>query len=95
LELKRAELQRSINSQTVEIWPENWRACTLFFAMGTQWDVVDSMNGTRFNRLRYEVLDTVERRLPPDDAPEPTSEPDLFEKIRTLERAALVQLNKT
>lgn len=79
----------------VEIWPEHWHCCALFFAMGTQWNIGVGMGGASYQGLRYEVLDAVERRLPViPDAPEPPDSATLFAQIQTLERAALQQLNK-
>jgi hypothetical protein len=96
LEQKRAELQRSIEDNTVEIWPEHRRCCELFFAMGTQWNLVTGINsmngGSHYQGLKYEVLDLVEQRLPAD--PDAPAADVLFAQLQTLEREALKHLNQ-
>ena len=98
LELKRAELKRSTESELVEIWPEHWRAADVFLAMSTQWNVItghQGMNGGLHHQgLKYEVLELVERPLPIDpEAPSPPDAATLFDQLQTLERAALKHLN--
>lgn len=98
LELKRAELKRSTDGEQVEIWPEHWRAASVFFAMATQWNVVAGHNGMnggiRHMGLKYEVLDLVASRVPVDpDCPESPDNCTLFDQIQTLEREALKHLN--
>ena len=98
LELKRAELKRSTDGEQVEIWPEHWRAASVFFAMATQWNVVTGHLGPKGGILRlglkYAALDLVTSRVPVDpDCPPPPDEFTLFDQIQTLEREALKHLN--
>jgi len=93
LEQKRAELLQNIEQNQVEIWPEHQHACTLFFAMASQWTISTGMAGVIFHGLKYEVLDAVQRRQPPDwqlDAPDDAT---LFAQLQILEREALRHLN--
>ena len=53
------------------------------------------MNSMAYTGLRYEVLDAVERRLPPDEHPDHTpAYHAVFAQLQTLEHAALRALNK-
>lgn len=53
------------------------------------------MNALAYTGLRYEVLDAVEKRLPPDEHPDHTPAPHaVFAQLQTLEHAALRALNK-
>lgn len=66
------------------MWPENWLAFGLFCQLQTQWSV--GMGGA--TGLRYEAA------YPLIDRATETREDwqDLFEDLRTLERAALKQM---
>jgi len=70
----------------VEVWPENWEAFHLFTRMQTQWTVgFGGRTGLRYEAL-YPLLDRM--GLPQDEWE------DLFDDVRTLEIAALTQMNE-
>ena len=75
------------------VWPENWRAVSVFCGMGTQWRLATGMQPIWLG-LEYSSLDDVESRtaLVPG-VPEP-SRSGLFDQIRSMERCALEVLNK-
>lgn len=63
--------------------------------MGTQWHTIAGPAGLLYQGLRYEVLDTVQRRLPPiPQAPDAPDDATLFWQLQTLERHALEHLNQ-
>lgn len=96
MELKRAELLRCNEAVELDIWPENARAAELFYAMSTQWVMVSvGMGGLMYQGLRYDVLDAVEKRLPPDPAdPDTPDARTLFYQLHTMEQEALKHLNE-
>ena len=65
----------------MEVWPENWPAFQLFVKMETQWYI--GMNGRA--GLNYLVARDFINRMKLNDA----EHDELFDDIRTLERAAL------
>lgn len=76
-----AALATAAANQVVEVWPENWRAWTLFMAVGTQWNVgVGGRTGLRYETV-YPLLD----RMTSTEA----GWQALFDDVQVLERAAL------
>ena len=70
----------------VQVWPENWPAFLLFSRMQTQWAVgFGGRTGLRYEAL-YPLLDRMD--LTQDEWE------DLFDDVRTLEIAALTQMNE-
>lgn len=97
LETARANLEAKQREQdkrnTFEVWPENWRAFELFWNMQHCWVQAGGLGGLEVTGLRWEALDTIERRLTPrpdDTVPDSRT---LFEQLRTLEDEALRHLN--
>lgn len=72
------------------VWEENWRAVSVFLAMGTQWRTSVGMAGVVFHGLDYQALESVLRLegIPPEDWS------GLFDALRVMERAALPLLNE-
>lgn len=69
-----------------EIWPENETTVDVFVQMGTQWRVgVGGPVGLDYNALPFVMR---MQRVPPDE------QPDLFEAIRVMERAALDEMSE-
>lgn len=70
----------AVQSQAVEVWPENWQAFEVFSRLGTQWSV--SMGGP--TGLRYEAIyPLIDRMCGRDDWLQ------MFDDLQTMERAAL------
>lgn len=70
----------------VEVWPDNWRAFTLFCDLQTQWRVgMGGATGLDYTAL-YPLLDRVAQSSDEWD--------DLFSDIRLLEREALAAMNE-
>jgi len=71
---------------TVEVWPDNWPAVTLFCAIGTQWRCGPSgAYGLDYNVL-YRKMDRMNLTAEEYDR--------LEEEIRVLEGAALEEMRK-
>lgn len=71
------------------VWPENYRAVRLFYALGTQWRVLAGPTAVIWLGLDYGALDAVESRIP---ATAGISDPDratVFAQLRAMEREAL------
>ena len=66
-----------------EVWRENRHTVSVFFAMGTQWNL--NADGTRTG-LKYEALPSVERMFP-DIARKKWAR--IYNEIRIMEAAAL------
>jgi hypothetical protein len=79
-----AALATAAANQEVDVWPENWRAWSLFIDLSTQWSV--GMGGR--TGLRYESL------YPLLDRMEPTAEgwDALFKDVQVMEQAALAAM---
>ena len=87
------DLQLSPQAANHDVWPEHWRAVTVFCGMFTQWRTVVGSKLIWLG-LDYTALDAVEARIEHHpDVPKP-SPAELFAQIRTLERAAKPILNK-
>ncbi len=93
MEQKRAELLQNIEQNTVEIWPEHQHACTLFFALASQWNISVGMAHPVYHGIKYEVLDLVQRRQPSDWQADKPDDATLFAQLQILEREALRHLN--
>lgn len=71
--------------QIVEVWPENWRAFSLFTRLRTQWNAgMGGPIGLRYESL-YPLLDR--------EAEDEQDWCDLFDDIRDIESAALAAIN--
>jgi hypothetical protein len=68
-----------------EVWPENWKAFSLFDSLQTQWNV--GFSGA--TGLRYESAYRLIDRIAADDS----EWQELFEDLQILERAALQQMS--
>ncbi|WP_454710950.1 DUF1799 domain-containing protein [Cupriavidus nantongensis] len=69
-----------------EIWPENETTVGVFVQMGTQWRVgVGGPVGLDYNALPFVMR---MQGVPPDE------QPDLFESIRVMERAAMEEMSE-
>lgn len=79
--------EEDYEADPVEVWPENLPVVGVFQAMETQWRV--GMEGA--TGLDYNALPTVLRltRVPR------AKWPDVFEDLRTMERAALKEIHGT
>ncbi len=71
--------------QIVEVWPENWRAFSLFTKLRTQWNA--GMGGPI--GLRYEAVYPLIDR----EAENAEDWNDLFDDVRVIESAALAAIN--
>lgn len=81
-----AALASRNNEQAVEVWPENWKAFSLFCDLQTQWNVgFGGATGIRYESA-YRLID----RLAADD----DEWQALFEDLQVLERAALKQMSE-
>lgn len=73
-----------------EVWPENWPAFNLFCRLQTQWHYASGGMGATATGLNYLVLLALMDRMNLD-----ADEHDqLFSDVQTLERTALVEMNK-
>lgn len=61
--------------------------------MASQWNIGIGMGGTIYQGLKYEVLDLVQRRQPPDWQDGKPDDATLFAQLQILEREALRHLN--
>lgn len=75
-----------MGSDDFEVWPDNWRPFEIFVSMGTQWRT--GMGGP--TGLDYGVLESV---MHLHGVPEGERQ-DIFSCIRTMESAALKQMQK-
>ena len=71
----------AVQSQAVDVWPENWPAFDVFSRLGTQWSV--SMGGP--TGLRYEAVYPLLDRLHGDQ----DEWMQAFDDLQVMERAAL------
>ena len=70
----------------VEVWPENWTAFQVFYALDTQWR--HGMEGR--TGIDYAAIPVTVEMLGLEDV----DRQDLFSRIRRMEHAALKQINK-
>jgi hypothetical protein len=76
--------------QDFHVWPENWNAVQLFLKLSTQWDVRVGMAGAAYIGIRYESVPGQMARL----RILPEEQPDYWDYLELMERAALPLLNK-
>lgn len=87
LELASFGLTKEDVAVTVEVWEENYPAFNVFNALGTQWRY--SMNG--ITGLDYNVIPNVLKLL----GIQRNEWTQIFDDIRIMESAALVEINKS
>jgi len=56
LEQAREHIARTNKTATLPIWPDAWHALQLFLALHTQWHLVASMMGVRWQGLNYAAI---------------------------------------
>jgi len=67
---------------------ENWAAINLFLRLQTQWQYISGMAGAVRTGLNYQAAEVVMRRVFKNE-----DHDTLFDKLQTIERAALSLLN--
>ena len=83
----------SADPQSHGVWPDHWRAVTIFGGMSTQWRTAVGSQIVWLG-LDYSALPVVEARIGHHpQAIEPSAE-ELFYQLRVLERTAIPLLNK-
>jgi hypothetical protein len=74
----------------IDVWPENFTAARVFFAMGTQWRISSGMGGAVWHGMDFNVLPVVEDRL----GVKSDEQQDLFIRLQTMQSAARSELNR-
>jgi len=87
----RRRLVAEIEARSIELFPENWHAFSVFLRMGDQWRIAAGFGGIHYLGLDYAALPPVleecrrlQHRQPMDR---------LMPQLRTLVRAARAVLN--
>lgn len=87
----RRRLEEAVAVRSIELFPENWHAFSVFLRMGDQWRIATGAGGLLFLGLDYGALPPVleECRRVPHRQPMDR----LMPQLRTLVRAARAVLN--
>lgn len=75
-----------VNDEAFAVWHVNWESVTMFLRCETQWDVIATMAGYRWNGLRYEGVKALFDLL--DVCKE------VFLDLQEMERSAIVAFNE-
>lgn len=76
--------------EEVDVWPENWKAWTLFCRVSTQWRIVSGLAGAGYTGLDYPAVYPLLDQIAIDKQ----EWMELFEDVQVLESAALARISE-